>query len=436
MKYSIKVIFVFTTFLTIHINAQENEKVDTTYAELKEKVNELEGVIAGLNESYLETKSTVDALKKIKISGYVQTQFQSAENDGVSSFAGGNFGAGIHNRFMVRRGRIKFTYDNIITNFVLQIDATEKGLGLKDAYVYLTEPWLQTFKLKAGVFDRPFGFEISYSSGNRESPERSRLFQTLFPGERDLGASFEITPQEGVLSFFNFKGGFFAGNGVNPEVDNQKDFIGRFGFQIPFYEENLAIDGGISTYFGKVKKAAGKNLYLVNSDLTPQNKSAVNAADRNYLGLDLQIYYSLPVLGGFTLRGEYISGKQVGSSAASSTSPTGLFTGDLYQRNFMGYYLMYVQNIGEFNQFVLKYDQYDPNIDVEGNQIGLNAAAKLGTGDLKYSTLGIGLIHYWDDNIKFVFYYDLVANETSKYLPGYTENIKDDVFTIRIQYKF
>jgi len=425
-----KIIIYFITFygvLCLPIIAQ-----DSTAS----KVDEIKGEVEGIKESYLETKSTVDALKKIKISGYIQTQFQSAESDGAASFSGGNFSTGMHNRFMVRRGRIKFTYDNSISNLVLQLDATEKGLGLKDAYVYFTEPWLQTFKLKAGVFDRPFGFEISYSSSNRESPERSRLFQTLFPGERDLGASFEITPQDGLLSFINFKGGMFAGNGVNPEVDNQKDFIGRLGFQFPFYDENFAIDGGISTYFGKVKRAAGKNIYLVNSSIFPHTISTDNSADRNYLGLDLQVYYSIPVLGGFTLRSEYISGKQVGSSSSSSTSPTGLFTGDLYQRNFMGYYFMYVQNLGEFNQLVLKYDQYDPNTDVEGDQIGWNTDAKLGTGDVKYSTFGIGLVHYWNDNIKFLFYYDSVTNETSKYLAGFTEDIKDNVFTMRIQYKF
>jgi len=248
-------LFVLLSLITVRISAQE----DSTHAkseELKAMIEELKGQVEGLNESYLETKATVDALKKIKLSGYIQAQFQSAEIDGISSFSGGNFSTGIHNRFLVRRGRLKVTYDNDITNYVLQIDATEKGLGLKDAYVLFKEPWLKSFGLKAGVFDRPFGFEISYSSSSREAPERSRMFQTLFPGERDLGASFEYTPYvpfEDFLGYFNFKGGLFAGNGVNVEVDNQKDFIGRLGFQLPFYEENLAIDGGVSMYVGGCK---------------------------------------------------------------------------------------------------------------------------------------------------------------------------------------
>ncbi len=420
------------------VSAQEDTtKTDTE--DLKAKIEELKGQVEGLNESYLETKATVDALKKIKLSGYIQAQFQSAEIDGISSFSGGNFAAGLHNRFTIRRGRLKVAYDNDITNYVLQIDATEKGLGLKDAYVLFKEPWLKSFGLKAGVFDRPFGFEISYSSSSREAPERSRMYQTLFPGERDLGVSFEYLPYvpfEDFLGYFNFKGGLFAGNGVNAEVDNKKDFIGRLGFSLPFYEENLAIDGGVSMYVGGVKLAAGKSIFTVNNPTLAAADTKTTYSDRNYLGIDMQVYYALPILGNFTLRGEFINGKQPGGNALSSSSPTALQTGDLYLRNFSGYYINYVQNLGDKNQLVVKYDVYDPNTDVEGNQIGALAVAKLGSGDIKYSTLGLGLVHYWDDNIKFVFYYDSVSNETSSKLTGFNSDLKDNVFTFRIQYKF
>ena len=70
------------------------------------------------------------------------------------------------------------------------------------------------------------------------------------------------------------------------------------------------------------------------------------------------------------------------------------------------------------------------------NEIGNVANAKLGAADLKYSTLGLGLVHYWDDNIKFVFYYDLVKNEKTTKLAAFKDDLKDNVFTFRIQYKF
>lgn len=430
--------FFFTIILALSfggpIVAQEQQD---TLIILDEKISEVKGQVEGINETVLEMKSTLDALKKIKLSGYIQSQFQSIETDGAASFSGGNFSAGMHNRISVRRGRLKVTYDNDLTQYVLQLDATERGLGLKDAYIYTKDPWLKTFALKGGVFDRPFGFEIGYSSSSREAPERSRMFQTLFPGERDLGASIEIFPTAEILNHFNFKGGLFAGNGVNAEVDNQKDFIGRLGFALPFYEENLAIDGGVSGYFGKVKLATGKYLYTVDNPTLAIKDSTTNVgwADRNYIGFDMQIYYDIPVLGGFSLRGEYITGKQTGSSS-SSTSPTALQTGDLYLRKFSGFYVNYVQNIGDRNQLVVKYDVYDPNTSVSADEIGNAANAKLGAADLKYSTLGLGLVHYWDDNIKFVLYYDLVKNEKTSKIAAFKDDLKDNVLTFRIQYRF
>lgn len=428
MKKYLLFILALSFSACLSVYAQEKDTLST-------KVEELKDALQGLNESYLETKTVVDALKKIKISGYIQTQFQSAETDAAASYAGGNFSSGMHNRFMVRRGRIKFNYDNDLTQYVVQLDATEKGLGLKDAYISVKEPWLRTFGLTAGIFDRPFGFEISYSSSSRETPERSRLFQTLFPGERDLGFKLEILPQDGPFSFLNFKGGVFAGNGINPETDNNKDIIGRLGFQLPVYDANIAIDGGVSGYFGNVTLPVGKTLYTVSSPVSAAADLTNRDIERKYIGLDLQLYYDLPLLGGLSLRGEYISGKQPGTNTASG-SYTAAPTGDIYLRNFSGYYINYVQNLGDDFQFVLKYDVYDPNTDVSGNEIGNNSAAKLTAGDIKFSTLGLGLIYHWDANVKLTFYYDSVKNETSSKLAGYGEDLKDNVFTFRIQYKF
>ncbi len=72
-------------------------------------------------------------------------------------------------------------------------------MSIKDAYLRFSAPWLKNaVALKGGVYDRPFGFEISYSSSSRESPERSRIFQVLFPGERDLGFGLELQGPEAI----------------------------------------------------------------------------------------------------------------------------------------------------------------------------------------------------------------------------------------------
>lgn len=422
---------------------------DTLEVSTDEKVSELKGQVEGINETLLEMKSTLDAIKKIKVSGYIQAQFQSAQNDNVKSFAGGNFATFTHNRMIIRRGRIKFNYDNDLTNYVVQFDINEGGLSTKDAYITVKEPWMRTAELWAGLFNRPFGFEIEYSSSSRETPERTRMFQTLFPGERDLGAKLEIRPQDGFLNIFNLKLGLFNGNGIGAESDNYKDFIGRLGFSLPFTETNLALDGGVSLYSGKVKLDAAKKIYtLDNPSTVPTAQDAsVQSAKRNYLGGDFQLYYDLPALGGFSLRGEYISGKQPGSAGDNKVYSRS--QGDMYLRNFTGYYLWLVQNIGNDNQLIVKYDVFDPNKDVTGDAIGkVGGNSKLGFGDIKFTTIGLGWVYHWDANVKFVFYYDKVSNEkinaaatSATLLNGageliYKDDVRDNVFTVRVQYKF
>jgi hypothetical protein len=414
---------------------QETAAAKTT----DERVADLEGKVEGINEGTAEMKSVVDALRKIKLTGYIQAQYQWAEAPGAKSFAGGDFPSTANSRFTIRRGRLKVNYDNTLTQYVLQVDATERGLVLKDAYVSVKEPWLQTFGLTAGVFNRPFGFEISYSSSNRESPERTRLFQTLFPGERDLGAKIEVMPTRGWGQYFNFQGGWFAGNGVAAETDSKKDFIGRIGFQIPITSRNLAIDGGFSTYQGAVRLDDGKSAFVLDSPTNFGTVASRRYFDRDYYGADLQLYYDLPVIGGFSFRTEYIQGKQPGTATSSNGYRVG--NGDLYMRDFKGYYFWYVQNIREKNQFVIKYDVYDPNRDVKGANIGLPANAKLSAADLRYNTFGIGWVYHWDANVKFTAYYDFVSNEKANpagvgALAPFRGDVKDDVLTLRVQYKF
>lgn len=418
---------------------------DTTH--VAEQVEELKGAFEGLNETVAEMKTTVDALKKIKVSGYIQAQHQTAEAIGISSFAGGSFPAGVRDRFQVRRGRLKVNYDNDLTQYVLQIDVTQSGVGIKDAYASVKEPWLRMLSVTAGVFDRPFGFEISYSSSSRESPERSRLFQTLFPGERELGAKIELTAEEGFMSHVNFKGGFFNGTGPTAnENDGIKDFIGRAGFQLPFEEQNVAIDGGASLYAGKVtnnskfvhsidKSSAVKQFFV---DSTGSNVGGQYG--RVYYGADVQVYYDLPGLGGLSLRGEYIAGQQTGTAASNSFYTPGTAATPLYIRKFNGWYVNYVQNIGLTHQLMFKYDVLDPNTDVKETDIGATGA-NLSTADIKHSTLGVGWVYHWDANVKLVVYYDIVMNEkinsaASGSLARFSKDIKDNVLTVRVQYKF
>ena len=499
MRYKFKALLAMNLLLAGVAFGQDDDSAKSnqagaTPAAVDERLTNLKGQVDGINEDYLETKGTVNKLAKIKVSGYLQLQWQHADSNGIGSVAGGNFPGNSNQRMQLRRGRLKTTYDAGLSQYMLELEVVPSGVSLKDAEAVITEPWLKTFTLGAGVMDRPFGFEIPYSSSAHEAPERTRVFQTVFPGEKDLGARLEINPTEkmGLLQYLNFKGGVFTGtssastpsNAVNvvptrviitdslgkkdttvanlpngktaapsngDEIDSTVDIIGRLGFKAPFNELNLAIDGGVSFYAGK-SLSTNDTVYADSSGIalipTKGNKNKTFA--RNAYGVDMQLYYDIPVIGGLSLRGEYLTGQMPGTVASSkpfgsSGSATGIDFPNSYMaiRKFAGYYVSWIQNVGSKVQTVVKYDVYDPNTKVSGSTVGLPGTGRLGKEDLKYTTIGAGVLYYWDENVRFTAYYDKVTNEKvagtvapASSLYPYTKDLKDNVFTLRMQVKF
>ncbi|MEO6686023.1 MAG: porin, partial [Dyadobacter sp.] len=137
-------------------------------------------------------------------------------------------------------------------------------------------------------------------------------------------------------------------------------------------------------------------------------------------------------------RVEYIKGKQTATALSSETPGTYPATNGLkdplYTRSFDGAYFYFLQNLNSVDhQFVVKYDWYDPNKKVSGKEV--TAANGFSKADLRYNTLGVGYVYRANESLKFMFYYDFVQNEKSS-LTGFTEDVKDDVFTARVQYNF
>ncbi len=398
----------------------------------------------GLTETQLlrqRTSALEDAaakLNKLKVSGYIQAQYQWGQEGAALKVGGVNTDpAQDFNRIGVRRGRIKFVCEEGIASGVFQIDMTDKGIGFKDVYLQVKDPWVGTNLLKAGVFDRPFGFEIGYSSSRRESPERSTLFQTLFPDERDLGGA--LTLQASKTSPWNFlklEAGLFAGNGIKPEIDNKRDLIGHLSAT-----GNIGGDGkwglGASYYYGYVIQG-NANVYTMRGDGFVLNDEASNKggfAKRRYVGFDGQFHVMSP-LGMTCLRAEYIFGIQP-AGPASSKSPNGTAFAsltDTYIRDFQGGYAIFVQDFGKAPlSGVVKYDWYDPNTRVSGDQIGKNGTNAV---DLSQNTLGFGLLWRAGAAIRLTAYYEVNKNETTQNLDNFKKDVKNDVFTLRLQYKF
>lgn len=330
-------------------------------------------------EDLPQIKKIVDALSKLKVTGYLQAQYVDDERsrDELSGSGTRNF-----DQFSIRRGRVKFTYQATPTSrFVIQPDITSSGVTLKDGYVELIEPWTKwKHTLTAGQFTWPFGFELPYSSSNREVPERSRVVRTLFPGERDRGV---MLSGRGVGERLSYRVAVVNGTGTSQSFDfnSRKDLVGRLGYDFG------ALDLGASVYRGED---------LVATSTEPVGRDF----DKERTGLDFQ--WTTP-LEGFALRGEYMTGRQAPSSGTSRTE----------SHDVEGWYFYAIQNLGKRHQFVVRIDEYDPDTDVVNNAV---------------QTINPVYIFHWDTHSKVMFSYERIDNEI--------DDPDDDIFTLRYQYSF
>ena len=197
----------------------------------QEPENDQEQRITALEEQSETLDKLVKGLSKFKASAYIQGQYQYGEEDASLKVGDKNENADAgFNRIGIRRGRIKFEYNDGIGTGAVQIEVNDKGVSYRDLYIGVKDPWTKRSSLTVGVFNRPFGYEIPYSTSNLESPERATIIQDFFPDERDLGAMLTLQPvKESKFYFLKLEAGLFAGNSINKETDSRKDFIGRLG---------------------------------------------------------------------------------------------------------------------------------------------------------------------------------------------------------------
>lgn len=376
--------------------------------------------------------------QSLKVSGYIQGQAQWGEENASLKVGTANENPDeSFSRMGIRRGRIKFTYNTGgIALGVFQLDATEKGVNVKEAYLAVKDPWLKTSSLlKAGVFDCPFSNETNYSSSLRESPERSIISQTLFPDGRDLGVMIALQPAKtSALNFLKLEAGVFAGNGIKQETDSRKDFMGHLTATKKF--ENMELSGGVSYYNGGVYQGT-ENVYSMEDGAFKLNNNAQNKgsfAKREYMGLDAQLGTKSP-LGNTRLRAEYLVGKQPGTASGSKSPNAAVLPAtDTYLRNFSGGYIILVQDLGKLPlAAVIKYDWYDPNTKISGNEIG---SGNTGKGDIAQNTLGLGALWHISAALRLQAYYEINSNEKTENTAGYEKDREDNVFTLRMQYKF
>jgi hypothetical protein len=373
-------------------------------ADAPPSADEVASKVTALEEQSTLLQNDLLSLKNLKFSGYVQSRY--SYNQSSKQGLTGSGAPAINDGFTVRRGRLKATYTTALGGFLLQIDASSKGVVLKDAEAFMIEPWTgYGLTLVAGQTKWPFGFEVLQSSGDREMMERSRVVRAFAPGERDRGA--KLLAKVGSL---RGQVGVFDGDGTEnkgfPGVDNDKhkDVVGRLGVDLDF------LAAGISGWWGRTFRPG-------NYAVTPAVRG--DTFPRQRLGADVQLYLDLLPVGGTKVALEGIVG--------TTWSKDGV---EQFDKHGRGGYALLVQSLGEDCALAARYDVFDGDTDAAAEADPTDPTKPASANSVK--TLGVALLYYWSEVIKLTLEYDIPKTDTP---PG-IEDPEDNLLTLQFQAKF
>lgn len=402
------------------------------------RVGALESKVEGMDEGLSATRSLAERLNKLKFAGYIQGRYEHHADSlyGISSKP--------QSQFLVRRARLKATYDGTNAEYMLQIDAGGAAPVLKDAEATFVDTWSPFgFRLTLGQFKVPFGYEVLQSSGDREMPERATVIRVQFPGERDRGIRLQARYENFRLAAALVNGNFTQ-DSLYPAKDNNgfKDFSARLGgdFDVLVF--------GVSGYFGRLTTttpASTSTAYAVsgtdsNMDgtIAPNELSVMAttttkpASYRSYsvmrVGGDVQLYFDVPGLGGFAAKGELIFSKQKNRDpAALDASMMPVAARSCYDVTSLGWIVTVVQNIGDFVGAVVRIDSFDPNFSKSIDD-SCPASFKNAALNDRINTYGGGFLLHASANLKGTFTYEHIAEQGAA--------VKNDVITAQFQAKF
>jgi hypothetical protein len=428
-----KISIAFLLFGAFMANAQDAQK-DSIINSLKEIVEAHTMKFDGLEERLSASDAILNELAKIKVSGYVQAQYEMYDMWSADGSVHGTGTPLVTNSFFLRRARVKFTYKALDgVKFVLCPNFDVNRVTLKDAFVQLNDRWLNTFSLTVGQFNRPT-YEVEFSSSTREFAERSLMTRTLYPSERDQGAKLEAdfdfkfnVPLKLQFAVLNGNFGEGAIDNQAKDVDNGKDIMARAVYSLKFPSKGLGIDFGGHTYLGNTTILAQSTPIPVYSDVN-NNLFTPKAGDKlkkQLFGAEMQAYYDF--LGGLSLKGEYIRGTFSGST--NTAEANSLFKANKV-RNVEGFYLSLIKNVGKNNVASMRFDSFDPNAKLSGDAI-------TSKDDLKYKNWSFAWEYFFDANVKIMACYVLPTNEKSQNAGAdFKTDARDNTFTLRLQASF
>ena len=189
---------------------------------------------------------------RLQIGGFVQTRITNLAN------AAGDRNPDSQIDFQVTKFRPRFIYTlDPHWEADLQINATTRSLSgatsvtARDAYA---EYHNAAYQMRLGQQKITYGFEdFAESDEERAALERARVFNVLFPDERDVGFSVGTKPANPRAA--RFAAGVFNGTGINqPDNDSDKN-VAATG-RIPIGAHHTI---GVSAYSGTTRTTGTKD---------------------------------------------------------------------------------------------------------------------------------------------------------------------------------
>lgn len=391
------------------------------------------------------------------IAAYLQAQYENHQDSEDQIQQGGTLLN--QDRFLVRRGRVRLDAAWRYAELAIELEAnTVRGVNALVRRAEGTivwrgkQPWTPSIvrrwqhgnevplvALTVGLTDIPFGYELLESPRERVFMERSLASQSLFPGERDVGAVLS-----GGVGFFRYA--LAMTNGDPPDDRNPrgigdptkaKDFVVRVGVDTR-PTESINVAGGVSALYGRgfhpgtdaTKDTIqwsdlNQNGSVEFNELTPLPGSAATPSvtfPRWAIGADLSFRIRSKI-GWTAIQGEAVMASNL-DRALMIADP---ITTGIDVRHF-GAAASVVQQITPYGIVGFRFDYYDPNADFFDKRGG-----KLLPSSQAIKTFSPIVGVQLPDRAKLLFQYDVVRDLFAKDAVGVPTDLKNDRFTIRLQ---
>lgn len=330
------------------------QEIQETLEKIQEEIEGIKGWIEGQNEALPIMSQDILDLKRHRWGNYIQVQYRDTDQVGGATDA-----------FSLRRVRLGITQSidsrtSLRASFDLATSTTNNVAQLRDAFVkWDLEPSAEKVgtEIQFGQFPMELGYELSRSSGERELPERATYNRVMFAGERSRGVQIKhgINPNSHIVV-----GGFNALTYDDPEQRSVAPGPGnRLGVLAGYRWYNQTMDFGISGFWGE-RNTVTTTRTVNNSTVTLVHPNV----DREYIYIDGTIVgIFVPQL---FLKFEIMDGKdRVPITPGANSGVTSVRD----QVDLGGHQVQLGYNVNYRNQLNLRWDQWDPNRDIDGNVV-------------------------------------------------------------------